>query len=446
MKKNYFCLLAAFVCLSFLSSVSSGQDKHANSKNNKSFYQLLKNEDIGEIKTFINPKNVNLKDSEGNTPLLTAARNASKAEIIDILVNGGANIEERDKNGYTPLMVAIRKNSSHPEIALALIKLKANVNAAYNKPYDDEDKTTPLMYAVGDMTQNKPAVIQALLDAGADVNAKNATQDSPLSIASRYARDSEIIDILVNGGANIEERDKNGYTPLMIAIRKNSSHPEIALALIKLKANVNAQYEKSYDDEDKTTPLMYAVGEYMQNKPSVIQSLLDAGADVNAKNAVGDTPLLIAARYGTDEENVDILIKSGAKLEEQDAEGRTPLMRAVANETHPQVAISLIKNKANVNAIYAKESATPIFFGMTAYHHAKTNVIQALVDYGANINIKDIHGKTPLMYAVQYLKEDAVKVLIKANADLNAVDNKGRKAQDYTDDSLYMKGKNLKNL
>ncbi|MCL2144297.1 MAG: ankyrin repeat domain-containing protein, partial [Endomicrobia bacterium] len=171
MKKiMFFAVFSVGFCL-FFTACSDKDDKKQNvskqakeekaeiaKDNNQEIYSLVKGKDPQELKKYVKPQNVNLVDKDGNNALLIAAGEYNRAEVINILIEAGANTEIKNNKGYTPLMVAIR--NTRAENALALIKAGADVNAAYDKPYDNEDKTTPLMYAVSDSMVNEPKVIQ----------------------------------------------------------------------------------------------------------------------------------------------------------------------------------------------------------------------------------------------------------------------------------------------
>ena len=414
-----------------------------------SIFKFIQKNDVRSLKKAVTPQTVTIKDSEANSPLLYAAQAARDPEIIAVLLEAGANIEERNQYGYTPLMAALKNNYANPDIAVALIKNKANVSAVFRKAYHDEDKMTPLLFALNERSLNASRVISALVDAGANVDIKRDEDGStPLLLAAHYAQDPEIINILVKAGSYIEEKNKYGYTPLMLAVRKNGSNAQIAIALILNNADVNAAFDKKYDDEDKMTPLMYAVSEYMLNDPKVIRALVDAGAGIDAKNAKDErTPLLIAAANANNTEVIDILIKAGSKIEEKDKYGYTALMLALKNNCeHPDIAVSLIKYKADVNKTFDESSSTPLLLALGGQTGVKPKVIQALIDYGADVNAMDISGMTPLMYAARYSTEEIVKILLKAGADLNAKDKNGKTADDYVWDNSKIYRKDLRKI
>jgi hypothetical protein len=130
-----------------------------------------------------------------------------------------------------------------------------------------------------------------------------------LNLAARNGR-VEIMLMLLEGGAEAEAKDKVGRTPLMSAVQ--SRNPEAINLLVQKGANVNSR------DSQDGTALLRAAGTY-GNAPTVV-ALIGAGADVNAADRNGQTPLMWAARWG-DAARVEALLKAGAKLDARDAKG-----------------------------------------------------------------------------------------------------------------------------
>ena len=86
---------------------------------------------------------------------------------------------------------------------------------------------------------------------------------------------------LIQGGADVNAKNKDGLTPLMLAAQ-NNPNPEVLKVLIKAGEDVNAK------DTEGWTPLMIAA---IENTPEVLTALLEAGADAKAKNNEGKTAL-----------------------------------------------------------------------------------------------------------------------------------------------------------
>ena len=116
--------------------------------------------------------------------------------------------------------------------------------------------------------------VQAAISNGADVNARDRYNKTPLMEAAEFNTNPEVIITLLDAGADLKARDDCGESPLMYAAEYNTN-PEVITVLLKAGADVNAQ------DELGMTPLMYAAEE---NGPEMITVLLKAGADMNAKD------------------------------------------------------------------------------------------------------------------------------------------------------------------
>ena len=286
--------------------------------------KIIDKGDVEQLRIKVNPKSVNSKNKNGDTPLTYAAAKANQPAIIDILTNNGADTEIRDKNQMTPLMIAVQR-PLYPNIAIALIKNKADVNAVYKK-----DNSSVLMIALGDSLVS-PNLIQALADTGANVNFKNAQQNTPLLLALKNVNNASVIDILAKAGADVEQKDKDGLSPLQIALSR-PSYPGIAIALIKNNADINVVYE------NLMTPLMTALNK-LSTKQEVIRAFVDKGANINAQNAFGQTALMFAAA-NFDEEMIKIFKKAKADFSIKDKEGCTA---RDYGESNPKISKKFLK-------------------------------------------------------------------------------------------------------
>jgi uncharacterized caspase-like protein len=146
---------------------------------------------------------------------------------------------------------------------------------------------------------------------------------SSLFDAAQYGY-TETVKTLLDKGANVNVKDGDGRTALMIAVRYG--HTEIVKVLLDRRADVNAK------DNDGWTALIWAIGPvvwYGQGGGHIetIKMLLDRGAEVNAKDNNGRTALMRAAWYGHTE-IVKMLLERGAEVNAKDKYGWTALMRA----------------------------------------------------------------------------------------------------------------------
>jgi ankyrin repeat protein/outer membrane protein assembly factor BamD (BamD/ComL family) len=178
--------------------------------------------------------------------------------------------------------------------------------------------------------------VQALINKGADVNAKRTDGVTALMIASDKGY-KEVAQALLDKGGDVNAKKTDGVTALMIA--SQNGHQEVVQSLIAKGADVNAKRT------DGVTALMAVAA---NGSIEIVQSLLAKGADVNAKRTDGVTALMVASQNGH-LEIVQSLLAKGADVNVKDKDGKTGLMAASANG-HIEIVRLLLAKGAEVNA------------------------------------------------------------------------------------------------
>src|SRR5262249_39433980 len=226
--------------------------------------------------------NPNAKTAEGTTVLMLAARDLEKARL---LLDRGADVNAHAATGVTPLMVAARYRGN-AEVVRLFLKKGARPNA--DKGVEVRNDATAMFFAVmaGD-TQT----LGALLAAGARRTDRMKILGTFHAGALTYATfgdDLEMIEYLIGKGASPNEVDNDGLSVLGWAALSN--HVGAVQSLLKRGAQVN------HVDKFGMTPLLYAASIDFGDT-EVMERLINAGADLGAKNKQGFTALDLARNY-----------------------------------------------------------------------------------------------------------------------------------------------------
>jgi hypothetical protein len=178
-------------------------------------------------------------------------------------------------------------------------------------------------------------------------------------------------------GRSVDARDSHGRTLLMIVGESGLDLPDYVRSLIQRGADVNATDRHGY------TPLMYAVG---WKRPGIARLLIEAGASVAATNSSGSTPLHIAAGQGG-KAVVELLLDHGAPVDARDNRGSTPLMWA-ATSGQAESAEVLIAAGADVNARDGR--CEPVLMRAAwPYRDDANPVVKVLLDHGADLEFAE---------------------------------------------------------
>ncbi len=173
------------------------------------------------------------------------------------------------------------------------------------------------------------------------------------------------------------------------------------------------------------TPLHIAV---RSGQVASVKHLLERGADANAKNQLGQTPLIVVAADGSRTPAARqarrtiarLLLGAGADVNAADREGATALHVALARERGELLGV-LLDAGANVQAADAR-GRTPLHYAAQA---GDAKAIDLLVGRGARIDAKDAAGDTPLHAAAMRARPAAVAALLRHKANVNAANRAG---------------------
>jgi ankyrin repeat protein len=381
------------------------------------------------------------KEDQGRemTERLLLAAEAGDSAAVQRHLQEGANINGRDALGRTPIMAATHGN--HIETVATLIQAGADVNIRDNR------LDNPFLYAGA---EGLMAILPLMIDAGADTTLTNRFGGTALIPAAERghveivdelltrsdvdidhindlgwtalleaivlsdggAAHQQIVQMLVDHGADISIADKAGITPLSHAQARGFGEIESILKaahernrrLIDAAAAGDVESVKQLlaqgagvqaTDETGATALIAAA---YQNQTEIAKLLIDAGADVNVQDRTQQSAYLISTSDGF----LDLLqmsLANGADVHSLDSYNGTGLIRA-ADRGHVEIIAELLKTDItidHVNRLDWTALLEAIILGDGGPRH--TEVVRLLVDAGADINLADGDGVTPLEHA-----------------------------------------------
>lgn len=313
------------------------------------------------------------------------------------------------------------------------VKLSTNTVCKYFDMICDECRDTIINMSPRVSKYNANInLIRKLISLGANVNAKNNDGNTPLMMSYNHNCYSSI-ELLVSAGTDINAQNNHGNTFLHIVARSHCE--ELINLLLTLGADPNIRNNK---------------GEYpshiIYTSYNLVKLMINHGYDINSLDNNHHTVLHKVFMDYDDEGTcrkrlVGKLIEYGADFNCVDAEGNTPLHTALSiiSYTEPGVVELLIKSNCNINAQNNK-GKTPLHVLVDHIHYDYNNdhdptELQLLLDSNADPTIKDNKGNTPLhithaksvvgrRYADKFI--DILQPLIKAGADINMPDTNGK--------------------
>ena len=306
-------------------------------------------------------------------------------------------------------------SKGHLRVVRWLVEQGTDVNGI-NQGWLVPDGLTPL-HAASYFGQH--AIVQYLVEHGANIDALNTDGASPIFLACQNHH-FPVVQYLVEHGANTNTMLLNrGGTPLLMAAEDGIL--PIVKCLVENGANVNTP------NDDQVTPLLLAVG---HDHLSVAQCLIEKGANVNVRNSMEHTPLHLATGKGHFSTARYLVEHAGADVNACDQNGAMPLHYAVQfavryaeefgtdSDSLCPLVKCLVEHGANVNA--REQQGFASLHAASALGHLSS--VECLVQHGAHVNITDDANCTPLHRAISNAHLSVVQYLLRSGANVNAPD------------------------
>ncbi len=428
-----------------------------------------------------NGADVNGNDNYHNTPLTSACYKPNH-KIVELLLKNGAKVNMRNDNGYLPLHFAA--GSGNIETIKILIKYGVNLflkdcddKLAVDWAIEDDMKETAEFLKQEMDKQNQKFLravanndleeVKKLIKQGVDINTKDEKGFTALSHACLITKNIEMIELLIDNGADIDTKTNEGNTPLISACYFGNN--DVVDCLVSNGANIYIENDGGHNAK-KTAEIILnnEAIEIIENRKEKItkklikavkagnvdkvKKLISAGGDVNAKDADGNSILMIAAIDKNKCDILEILLDNDADTELRNEKGVTPLMTA-AHFGNSEGVMILMNYGADIFA--QKDGNYATWYGeIEGYfdirdmlNRAMTNArneatadlikhvrnndydkVEQAIKNKANINIKDKYGRTALM---QNRSIEIMELLLKNKPDVDMQDDIGNTALIY---------------
>ncbi len=394
--------------------------------------------------------NVNARGEDARTALMQAALQ-NQPRIVELLIEKGADLNIKYESGKTPFDLALTQDNK--QMARLLKSRGAKLSLIDAVKLGDAEEVDRLIHQGVDVNalgengrtalmqaafENQPKIVELLIEKGADVNIKHRSGKTALDFALEDG--SEVAKLLEKHGAirsdlaaaleggdvesehlMLEQIEKAKLKELILAVAMGNM--ELARSLLEKGVKIDAEtgLDLIYQNvlrrtgsrgvcprEARWTALKLAA---WSGNQEIVRLLIETGADVNATDEFGWTPLMLTAISERDPvEVVRLLIEKGADVNAKLQDGVTPLIFA-ASAGNLKIVKLLIQKGAEIN-YRCKSDWTPLMSAAKA-EGDQLEIVKLFVETGSDINAKDEYGETPLSIAekydqpkvIQYLKE-----------------------------------------
>jgi ankyrin repeat protein len=396
------------------------------------------NEEMVEL-LLASKANVNATCKDGRTVLHMAGQQGHR-KLIKLLLHRRVNSRTANQQGATALQLAV--GTTHDEATVPLL-----IKSRFDMDVQNTVTGNTALHLAVEL--KRPRILAFLLEKGASMNILNRDGLTALQLACK-TDNCEAVSLLLERGAQLETRSSHGTTALHLSasmgnwvafdllviggadinawdsdgnslLHKQAQgllSTSIATHLIKQGANIEACNSQGY------TPLQCAA---VSGNKAMFLSLLDHGSRIDVQTAKGETLLHIIPPLNQNcLEILRTLLKLNFSANAKTCNGSTPLHNLVINAAnspdtlseHTAAFISLfLSHGANINAPVASYMAeTALHLAVTAKFPSES-LISLLIENGASLDAKTSEGKTPLHLAAERGRHNIFQLLLDAGAD-----------------------------
>lgn len=401
----------------------------------------------------VNAVNMN---SSGNTALIFAAM-YNNPEVVKALIDNGADITITNTEGKTAYDYALNNEKLKDSDIMNLLKVKKALtheeflelcrtgsldeilDALNDSELDvnspDDDGRNALMFAC---MGNNADVINALIQKTNDINAQDKQGNTALMFACD-SNDADAVNALLDSGADINIENQNGFAAMIFAMDNNSLKDTEIISRLTPEQSESID-EPAHEQPESTDEEPKPTNEPMPEEPKLtdeefielcgtgsaeeITNAINEGANINAENSKGQTPLMLTAQNNTPE-IISLLLDLGAAINHVDSLGNTALTLAFMNENNSEENMNMLLDYGADPDIQNNEGYNAL---MTAAKTSGIDAVKKLLEITSDVNTRNNNGDTALSIASVENNAEVVNAILEAGADINSQNENGTTA------------------